>query len=78
MTQYNMLEAKNNLSKICNLLINGEEDYILIAKDGKPIAKIIPYEETHRKKPGSLKNKYSYKEVDWFDDEIENLFFEEI
>lgn len=38
----NMFEAKTNLSKIAKLLENGEEEYVIIARNGKPIMRIIP------------------------------------
>lgn len=49
MTIYNMLEAKNNLSKICKLLQDGEEDYIVIANNGKPVAKVYPFSNDSKK-----------------------------
>ena len=77
MIQYNMLDAKNNLSKICQMLKNGQEDYILIASNGKPIAKVIPFENKKRIF-GCYKNKYKkLSDVDWFNDDITNLFFGE-
>lgn len=42
MTIYNMLDAKTNLSKIAKQIETGEEDYIVIARNGKPILRIIP------------------------------------
>lgn len=79
MTQYNMLDAKNNLSKICKSIQKGEEDYVLIANNGEPVVKIIPYEKPKKRKAGCLINKYKYndKAVDWFNDDITNLFFGE-
>ncbi|MBQ1478250.1 MAG: hypothetical protein IIZ33_08900 [Erysipelotrichaceae bacterium] len=40
MTQVNMYEAKTNLSKLAKLLEDGEEDYIIIARNGKPLLRI--------------------------------------
>lgn len=75
--QHNILDAKNNLSKICQTLVDKKEDFILIANNGKPVAKIVPY-ETARKKPGYYKNKYkSLSNVDWFNDDATNLFYGE-
>ena len=76
MTQYNMLEAKNNLSKICKMIVNKEEDYIVIASNGKPLVKVVPYKnENSKRKFGTLKGVFKYD--DRFDDdnqEIEKLF----
>ena len=76
MIQYNMLDAKNNLSKICQLLKDGQEDFVLIASNGKPIAKVTAF-ESKRKEPGYYKNKYKCLDnIDWFDNkEIETLFY---
>ena len=40
MTQYNMFEAKTNLSKIAKMLEDGEEDYVIVARNGKPLLRI--------------------------------------
>ena len=50
MTQYNMYEAKTNLSKIIRTLEDKKEDYILISRNGKPIIKMVLYEDTDRLK----------------------------
>lgn len=56
MTTVNIHQAKTNLSKLIEAVIHGEE--IIIAKAGKPAAKLIPIEQTKpRRKPGSLKGK---------------------
>ena len=48
MTQFNMYEAKTNLSKISKLLEDGIEDMVIISRNGKPILKVTLYEETSR------------------------------
>ena len=40
MTQYNMFEAKTNLSKIAKQLEEGLEDYVIVARNGKPLLRI--------------------------------------
>lgn len=50
MTQFNMLDAKNNLSKICRMVSSNEEDYVVIASNGKPIVKIVPYSNNKKRK----------------------------
>jgi len=78
MIQYNMLDAKNNLSKICKMLVDKQEDYIIVASNGNPVAKIVPYEKEFKRKPGCLKEKYGQLcDVDWFNDDITNLFYGE-
>ena len=45
MIQVNMLEAKTDFSKLIKLLETKKEDYITIARNGKPIAKITLLDE---------------------------------
>lgn len=42
--QVNVHEAKTHLSRLLERVAGGEE--IVIAKAGKPIAKLVPYKET--------------------------------
>ncbi len=52
MTQVNIHEAKTTLSKLLERVMNGEE--IIIAKAGKPIARLSPIEKRlARRCPGS-------------------------
>lgn len=76
MTLYNMLDAKNNLSKICKMVAEKEEDYIVIASNGKPLVKVVPYKEsTQRRKKGILKGVFTYDDrFDDFNDEIIEMF----
>ena len=40
MIHYNMLEAKNNFSKIVKLLEEGKQDYVIVTKNEKPLLRI--------------------------------------
>jgi prevent-host-death family protein len=42
MKQVNMLEAKTNLSKLVQAVENGTEREIVLARHGKPVARIVP------------------------------------
>ena len=54
--QVNIHEAKTNLSKLLARASAGEE--IVIARAGKPIARIVPFRERPmRRTPGSAKGK---------------------
>jgi prevent-host-death family protein len=44
MTIVNMLEAKNNLSKLVEAVENGGESEIIIARNGRPAARLVPLE----------------------------------
>lgn len=45
MTSVNMFEAKTNLSKYVLAVEEKKEAYILITRNGKPVAKIVPYDD---------------------------------
>ena len=40
MKQFNMFDAKTNLSRIAKMLEEGTEDYVIIARNGKPLLRI--------------------------------------
>ena len=44
MVTVNMFEAKTNLSRYVASVENGTEPFIIISRNGKPAAKIVPYE----------------------------------
>ncbi|MGC1441843.1 MAG: type II toxin-antitoxin system prevent-host-death family antitoxin [Burkholderiaceae bacterium] len=43
MTTVNMLEAKSSLSKLVEAVESGAETEIVIARNGKPAARLVPY-----------------------------------
>jgi prevent-host-death family protein len=49
----NMHEAKTTLSKLIELLESGEE--VIIARAGKPVARLVPVGEAPRRKLGAWK-----------------------
>ncbi len=51
----NLYEAKTQLSALVDKAAAGEE--IIIAKNGKPMAKLVPIRDRVRRKPGSQKGK---------------------
>jgi len=53
--QVNVHEAKTNLSRLLDEV--GEGGEIVIAKAGKPVARMIPIRTRKRRKPGALKGK---------------------
>ncbi len=56
MQTVNIHQAKTNLSKLIDAVMHGEE--IIIAKAGKPAAKLVPIITTKpKRKPGALKGK---------------------
>jgi prevent-host-death family protein len=48
MGNYNVHEAKSNLSRLLQKTAAGEQ--VIIMRDGKPVAELIPYRERSRKR----------------------------
>jgi len=42
MQMVNMLQAKSNLSKLAAAIESGEETEIILARNGRPVARIVP------------------------------------
>lgn len=77
MVQVNVLEAKNNLSGLLRSLEEGREDGVIIARHGKPVAKMVRYEPDGSKRFGAGVGKFKLPD-DWdfneLDDEIAEMF----
>jgi prevent-host-death family protein len=50
---YNIADAKARLSDLVRKALSGEE--VVIAKDHKPLVKLVPVSGAHRRTPGSAK-----------------------
>mgnify|MGYP001241827696 CR=1 FL=1 len=62
----NIHEAKTHLSRLVERAANGEE--IIIAKAGKPMAKLVPYKEIlEPRKPGGWEGKV------WMADDFDEM-----
>jgi prevent-host-death family protein len=55
MRQVNVHEAKTQLSRLLQSVEDGEE--IVIARAGKPVARLVPAADGQRREPGRLKGK---------------------
>jgi len=76
MKTVNIYEAKTNLSKLLELVQNGEE--VVIAKAGKPIADLKPHKPPKNKiKFGVATGKLHYKNEDFvgLDPDIQEMFY---
>lgn len=76
----NMLDAKTNLSKLVEAVENGSEREIVIARNGKPAAKITAMRENvpDRKPLGFLNGKFppmSLEDLNASNAEIEHAFY---
>ena len=77
MTQVNVLEAKTNLSKLLQMLEDGEEDVIVIARNGRPIADLTLTIKRERTPSflGIKEGKYRIPDdIDVDNDEIADVF----
>lgn len=70
----NLYEAKTQLSSLVDQAAAGAE--IIIAKNGKPMAKLVPIKEAVKRKPGRLKGKiWISKDFDAPMPEFEQAFY---
>ena len=76
----NMLDAKTNLSKLVDAVESGAEEEVIIARNGKPAAKLVAV--THKAKPrqrlGFLDGKFppmSLEDLNASNEEIEKAFY---
>lgn len=79
MATVNMLEAKTSLSRLVEAVESGAEKEIIIARNGKPAAKLVPLDAAPKKKRrlGALAGKYPPMDFEGFqamDAEIEAMF----
>jgi|JI10StandDraft_1071094.scaffolds.fasta_scaffold2092204_1 prevent-host-death family protein len=78
MTIVNMLQAKSSLSKLVEAVESGAEAEIVIARNGKPAARLVPIaaEPDTRKRIGLLKGQFKAPvDFDADNEEIARLFF---
>ena len=71
-TIVNMHEAKSTLSKLVEKVSHGEE--VVIAKAGKPVAKLVKYDPGPRKLGGWEGRVWIADDIEAFDEEIAALF----
>ena len=79
MTSVNMHEAKTNLSKLVEALVSGAEQEIVISRNGKPAARMVPIEPVPAKrKLGFAKGRieFDYEAFQALDAEVTRLFEE--
>ncbi len=71
-----MHEAKTHLSRLVERAVAGED--VVIAKAGKPIARLVPYTEERKPRvPGALRGKiWMAPDFDETDEELIDLFYD--
>ncbi|MEC4670843.1 MAG: type II toxin-antitoxin system prevent-host-death family antitoxin [Nitrospirota bacterium] len=75
MRTVNVYEAKTHLSHLLDLAASGEE--IIIARSGKPLAKLVAYQEpAQRRKPGYWRGKIKIaKDFDDLSKDLQAAFY---
>jgi antitoxin (DNA-binding transcriptional repressor) of toxin-antitoxin stability system len=75
MQTVNMLEAKSSLSRLVESIELGEEREIVIARNGRPVAKLVPIGVTSEKRIGIAKGLFEVPDdIDGHNDEVARMF----
>jgi prevent-host-death family protein len=76
MTAINMLQAKSNLSRLVEAIEQGHEREIVIARNGRPAAKLVPLSSVPATaRIGVAKGRFAVPEnIDANNDEVAALF----
>jgi prevent-host-death family protein len=82
MLTVNMLDAKTRLSRLVEAVESGAESEIIIARNGKPAARLVPIQKPPdtSKRLGLLAGKYPPMSLEDFnadDEEIARMFYGE-
>lgn len=56
MINASVFDAKTNLSKYIAAILNKEEPFVIIMRNGKPVARLVPYEAATGNRIGAGKN----------------------
>ncbi len=76
MEMVNVFRAKSDLSQLIRKIENKEEEAFVIARSGKPVAMLVPYESKgNRSRIGTAKGKFTVPgDLDAYNDEIREMF----
>lgn len=78
MLTVNMLQAKSSLSRLVEAIEQGEEREIIIARNGRPAAKLVPINTQLEKRIGVAKGLFEIPDdIDAHNDEVARLFLGE-
>jgi len=72
----NMLQAKSSLSRLVEAIEQGEEREIIIARNGRPVAKLVPIESAAPGlRIGVAKGAFEVpNDIDTYNEEVARLF----
>ena len=76
MPAYNMHEAKTKLSELVASLEDGTQTEIILARNGKPVARVLPIaKDAARYQLGVAKGKFTIMDdIDGCNDEVADMF----
>lgn len=74
MTQVNVHQAKTHLSRLIEAIESGSEREIVIARAGKPAARLVPVAPAQHLRRGLAKGKWNLSGFDADDAMIEAMF----
>lgn len=76
MPSVNIRQAKSSLSRLVEAIEQGQEREIVIARDGRPVAKLVPIDAVPAgKRIGMAKGKFDVPDrIDLHNTEVANLF----
>lgn len=78
MSTVNIHDAKTNLSRLVDAVESGAEAEVVIARNGKPAARLVPMPTKQKLILGLAKGKYVIPDdIDELNPEIEKLFYGE-
>lgn len=79
MSSVNMLEAKSTLSRLVEAIEQGREREIIIARHGRPAAKLVPIDTLEGQRIGIAKGLFVVPEsIDAHNDLVRELFTDQI
>jgi prevent-host-death family protein len=80
MQTVNMLQAKSSLSRLVEAVEQGQEREIVIARNGRPVAKLVPMDTAlSGKRIGVAKGLFVVPDsIDAHNDEVAQLFMGEV
>ncbi len=78
MKSVNMLQAKSSLSRLVEAIERGQENEIVIARNGRPAAKLVPVEAAPAGcRIGVAKGKFDVPDdIDQHNEEVARLFLD--
>ena len=78
MQMVNLFQAKTHLSKLIDQIASGEESEILISRNGKPVARVVPIAQKSdiSRRIGIAQGEFSVPEnIDGANQEVADLFY---